>query len=390
MPRIAPFVALLFDPAVAGSLDRVTAPPYDVIGEEARRQYLAMSPYNIVHLELGEERGPDGGGYEAVGKLLSRWRAEGALRPTSEPVYLAYEMRFRLESRDRRIRGVMVALELEEPGGSVLPHERTMPGPVEDRLRLMRAADANLSPVYGTFTGPVEPLTGLLDEVTGGEPVAATDDEEGVTHRLWQFEGDTPLQNWIGDRPVLIADGHHRYTTALRFRDEMRRRKGPGPWDRVLALLVDSAVDELPVLPFHRLVLSGPVPSEGERVRDLQEVLVELDDANLVYGTAAREEGAVVHRVARLEGEPPTVRALHERKLDGSVPLEALRFVHDASEAEAAVRTGTAVAAYFLPPTTTDRIRAAIAAGGTLPQKSTFFWPKPRTGMVLRAWDGSG
>ena len=383
MPRTFPFSGLVFDPAIAGPLEVVTAPPYDVIGETERRAFLASSPYSVVHLDLSE--GSDGRDrYDRAAQLLDRWRAEGALVPLPEPSYLGYEMRFRFEARDRTIRGILCALELEEWGGSVLPHERTMPGPVEDRLRLLRATGVDLSAVYGTVAGPVPVLSSALERVSGESPLATVVDAEGVTHRLWVVPPTPGLAEALADEPMLIADGHHRYTTALRYREERRGTDGPGPWDRVLALIVDAGTEEPPVLPFHRVVSGHPLPPlAGVRVRDLQEVLSELDDRAMTVGVVTREDGVLVHAVAGLEGTPPVVAALH-RIFGQAVEPERLRYTPDAVDAESAVRSGSASAAYLLPPTTTERIRAVVQRGDRLPQKSTFFWPKPRTGMVLR------
>jgi hypothetical protein len=152
-----------------------------------------------------------------------------------------------------------------------------------------------------------------------------------------------------------------------------------------MMFLVDAALEDPPVLPYHRVVLDGDPPAEGDRVRDLEEVLESVDDAKLLYGIATHEDGALVHRVAELDGEPPTVCRLHERSLAGAD--ERLRFTPDAVAAEEEVRGGRAVAAYLLPPTDAATIRSVVDAGGRLPQKSTFFWPKPRTGLVIRPHD---
>ena len=383
MPRISPFTGLVFDPAIAGPLEAVTAPPYDVIGEEERRAFLSSSPYSVVHLDLSEGSG-EHDRYERAAHLLDRWRSDGALATSSAPGYYAYEMRFRLHARERRIRGLLCALELEEWGGGILPHERTMPGPVEDRLRLLRATRANLSAVYGTVTGPVDELASLLDRVTQETPLGSVVDEEGVAHRMWAVEPDPRIAGWVRDEPMLIADGHHRYTTALRYRHERRDAAGPGPWDSVLALIVDAGTEDPPVLPFHRLLDGTHPPLAGVRVRDLQETLAELDDDAMTVGVVVRQEGGLVHLVATLDGSPPTVAALHDRLPDGGTG-GAIRFTPDAAAAEMAVRSGSAAVAYLLPPTTTDRIQAVVQRGERLPQKSTFFWPKPRTGMVMRA-----
>jgi uncharacterized protein (DUF1015 family) len=275
-------------------------------------------------------------------------------------------------------------MELEDWGGGVLPHERTMPGPVQDRLRLLRQTRTNLSAVYGTIAGPCPGLAAVLDEDARTEPPWIAMDDEGVEHRMWRVELPAALTDRIAEEPLLIADGHHRYTTALAYRDERRRSEGPGPWDRVLTLLVDAGSEHLAVLPYHRIVLDGPAPREGDRVEDLGALLAGLSDDRLRYGTVTLEDGALVHRLAELSGTPPTVAALHDQVLGTVRPGEDVRFTPDAAVAVAAVRDGEAVAAYLLPPTMPERIRAVIARGDRLPQKSTFFWPKPRTGMVFR------
>jgi hypothetical protein len=180
----------------------------------------------------------------------------------------------------------------------------------------------------------------------------------------------------------MIADGHHRYATALRYRDEMRAHHGPGAWDRVMMFLVDAAIEDPPVLPFHRISLDGSPQTTGTRVRDLEEVLDSVDDRKLAFGTIAYEGAALVHRVAELVGEPPTVSRLHEQVLAGQ--SQTLRFTPDAVAAEDVVRRREATVAYLLPPTNAETIRSVVELGYTLPQKSTFFWPKPRTGMVMR------
>jgi uncharacterized protein (DUF1015 family) len=383
VPRVYPFEGLLFDPAVAGPLEQVTAPPYDVIGEDARRRYLDASRYNVVRLDLPDRT--DGGSLEAARDLLVSWRADGALVPSGESLF-AYEMRFLLDGEERKVIGLLCALELEAWGGRVIPHERVMPEPVEDRLALLRATRANVSAIYGTIPGPYEPLKDLLETVGDRPPLRACDDEEGVRHRLWLVPAAAPIQDLIEDEPMLIADGHHRYETALRYRDERRAVDGPGPWDRALALLVDAAIERPPVLPFHRLLIGpAPAPGFGRRVRDLDECLAALDDERVTFGSAGHEGAELVHRVGELTGSPPTVRALHEQVLDRLArDGTTVRFTPDPRAAEDAVRDGTASAAYFLPPTSAETIRAVIDRGERLPQKSTYFWPKPRTGIVIR------
>jgi uncharacterized protein (DUF1015 family) len=210
-------------------------------------------------------------------------------------------------------------------------------------------------------------------------------DEDGVEHRLWVAPPDPAVAGWLAGESLMIADGHHRYTTALRHRREMDAEHGPGPWDAAMMFVVDASRQEPPVLPYHRIQLDGPVPSRGWRVRDLEEVLESVDDARLRFGVVTHEEGALVHRLVELDGDPPAVCRLHENDLAGLD--DRLRYTPDAVAAEEAVRDRRAVAAYFLPPTEAATIRSVVDRGERLPQKSTFFWPKPRTGMVLRPHD---
>jgi hypothetical protein len=200
---------------------------------------------------------------------------------------------------------------------------------------------------------------------------------------MWPVGGDAEVDAWLGEAPLLVADGHHRYTTALAYRDEQPAQFGAGPWDRVLTLVVDAATEHLPVLPFHRVQSAGDPPALGDRVSRLEDVLAALSDDDVTIGSARREGDDVVYRVARLDGSPPAVRALHESVLDGTAPDGSLRFVPDAGAADAAVVDEGALAAWFLPATTPERIRAVVERGERLPQKSTYFWPKPRTGMVM-------
>ena len=391
MPDVSPFRGLVYDAAVAGPLDLVTAAPYDTISDVRLHELMAASPFNIVRVDLAE--GSDGSSdpqsrYARAKELLADWEARGVLMRTPEPAYFAYRMTYAVAGRDRTLTGLVVAMALEDWGGSVIPHERTMPGPLEDRLRLLRATRTHLSAVYGTIEGPCAPLAARLEDATAGPAAFEAVDEQGVTHAMWPVAPDPDIAAWLAAEPLLIADGHHRYTTALGYKQERDTADGPGPWDRVLTLIVDAATERPPVLPFHRVQTAGAVPPLGEFVRDLETVLARVSDEGTVVGRVEREGDAIRYRVLTLDGAPPAVRALHEEILDDRVPAGSLRFVSDASAAEAAVRDGDAVAAYLLPPTTPERIRAVIDGGHRLPQKSTYFWPKPRTGMIMLPLDG--
>jgi uncharacterized protein (DUF1015 family) len=403
VPRLSPFDGLVFDAAVSGPLESVTAPPYDVISDRRRLRYLQASEFNVVHLDLAEGTAdpthPENR-YARAGHLLRAWEERGVLRRAVEPSCYAYEMSYDAEgakrahapAADHAIRGLICAMTIEDWGGTVLPHERVRKGPVADRLALLRATRTHLSPVYGTIESHDDRLDMFVREMISGPAPFEAVDEQGVRHRMWPVDGDAFVRAGLGrthDERLLIADGHHRYTTALRYRDERRRVDGPGPWDAVLTLVVDAAAEHMHVMPFHRVQLAGQPPSiEGTSVTGLAAMIDGLSDDDLTIGTISLDERhEVEYRMRHLEGEPPTVRALHETLLDGPGSNASLRYVTDAAEADAAVRSGEAVAAFLLPPTTPGRIRALVERGERLPAKSTYFWPKPLTGMIMMPLD---
>jgi uncharacterized protein (DUF1015 family) len=390
MPAITPFVAWCYDPRVAGDPSAVTAPPYDTVGPEARRT-LGAHPHNIVNVDLPRAEPGDALGteYTRAASTLRSWVARGVLRPTTQPATYPYEMRFTFEGRTRRIRGLVAAVDLVPWGEGVDPHEQVMAGPVEERLRLLRAVRTNLSAVYATFRGPRHGWTDALDDAASTAPLLEVHDHDDTRHRLWVRPGPAP--DPPEDEPLVIADGHHRYTTALRFREEMRRVSGPGPWDRLMMFLVDAATQSPPVLPIHRVADDAPpIGISVEPVVDRDAALAAVDDEGSTVAVLRATGDGPSWGIAHLQGPPPAVRALHALPgFAAQVDAGSVRFTHDPAQAEAAVRDGDARAAYLLPATSAERIRAVVEARERMPQKSTFFWPKPRTGLVLRPLDAS-
>lgn len=383
VPRISPFIGLLYDRAVVGPLDAVTSPPYDMVSPEARRRNVAANPHHVSRVELGRE-GATEDDYRGAADALAVWQTSGALRRLPAPAYYAYEMAFRFAGQPRTLRGLIAAVEVEDWGGSILPHERTMPGPVDDRLLLLRATRTNASCVEVIVPGPVRALAAMWSRLAGVAPDAEAVDEEGVEHRLWIVTDAPGLEEELAATSALIADGHHRYTTALRYRDERRSASGRGPWDATMMLIVDGTTEHPPVLPYHRAVAATEIPDGLRRVRDLSEVVEGVDDEALTCGFVARDGDGIIHGLVRLDGTPPAVVALDPRIAE--VARTGL-FVHDAFEAEEMVRTGRAEAAWILPPTSVERVRAVVDRGERMPEKSTYFWPKPRTGLVMRPLD---
>jgi uncharacterized protein (DUF1015 family) len=378
VPRVAPFEALVYDARVVGPLDLVTARPYDVTNDDLRAGYLAASPFNVSRIDL-----PDAGGADPYGDAaatLEAWVERGALRRTG-PIHVGLEMVAPARAGGGRVRGVITAMTLEPWGGSVLPHEEVIGGAVRDRLRLLRATRTHLSAIYGTVPGPVPGLERALEDA--GEPDMAIVDEDGVTHRAWWLDPDLSLDDWLADQPLLIADGHHRYTTALAYREERMAQDGPGPWDRVLTFIVDASAQDLAVRPYHRVQRRGDPLAGGTPAGSLEEALGAVSDDPPIVASVRRSGNGLDIAVHRLEGRGPASLAVHRGGLDDLAPGDALTFTPSPDDVVSAVTDGDAVAAYLLPPTTPQAILDVVRAGGRLPRKSTFFWPKPRTGIAL-------
>ncbi len=402
VPRIRPFVGLLYDTAVAGPLDALTTPPYDVIDETDRDRYYDASPFNAIRLIRGRHLPGDDettNRYSRAATTLREWRREGVLTLTPGPAVYPYEFGFTDRGRERTVRGVIAAVELEPFGTGVIPHERTMPGPERDRLALLRAVRANLSAVHAVYPGPCPAAVALIEAAAAGPPALETTDEAGTRHRLWVKGDGEAACRALGEQALMIADGHHRYSVAAAYQREMDAAAGPGPWDRMMMLLVDATSEDPLVLPIHRALLAGrpvagpdalpdvsDVAGIGDPVEDLPALLRQLRDDRLTVGVIRLEDGMPTYRVAVLDGAPPTVRTLHEHVL-AEVEHGDLAFVHDPIAAEAMVRSGSASAAFILPPTHVETVHAVISSGETLPEKSTYFWPKPRTGLVIRPFD---
>jgi uncharacterized protein (DUF1015 family) len=431
VPDIRAFRALRYDAEVVGDLGQVVAPPYDVIGAELQQALLERHPRNSVRLDLppGEPREDPDERYRRAARTLSAWRTDGTLRKDPRPSVYVYEQTYRVPGTglERTQRGFFARLRIEPfgPQASVLPHERTLSGPKEDRYRLLRATGINTSPVVGLYEDPSRTAARVLDEVAATPPAADVTDDEGVRHRLWvvpdEGEGSAAaaMIAAASTGPVFIADGHHRYETALRYRDE--RRQGSSEqdpaFDFLLMLFLDAA-DELTVLPTHRVVRGlGPVGTAGlvARLPELfsatpteAQVLVDrYEAAGGLTGGAGRfglitRDGAWELQ-ARRDAFPArgdagaAVQALDVTLLAAALDRlagidaaaiaggERVRYTKSAPEAVALVRDAVdgAEAAFLLEPTPVASILAVARDGDVMPQKSTYFYPKALTGLVL-------
>lgn len=398
MSRFEPFPGLRYSPSHVSSLGDVVCPPYDVISDEERDRLLARSPANIVRVEL--PRAGDGDdAYLAAAKLLDAWRDGGVLHRDREPAFYGYRMTYTDElGTSRSTVGVIGALGLEAPGAGILPHEETTPKARSDRLSLLRATRANLSPIWGL--SPADGLTELLGAQEHPRPAERVTCDDGVCHELWpitdRHEIDD-ISHVVGSEPVLIADGHHRYETALAFQAEERAATDgrPGDHDLVMALVVELAEEQLAVGAIHRLLAGLP---DGFDLPGALGKCFELEATGPVdagIGRRMRDAGAlalVTPDGCWLARPRPETTAAATHDLDSSrldvalatFPPHRVDFQHGADLCDAAVRAGHAQAAVLLRPAGVDQIAGVARGGVRMPPKTTFFWPKPRTGMVVR------
>jgi uncharacterized protein (DUF1015 family) len=425
MADVRPIFATHYDLEVVGSLQDVAAPPYDVIDAAMRADLLERSPYNAVAIDLPKpygEAGPQQTGddpYERAERTMEEWREAGALVSDPEPAIWAMTQDYTGPDGTARTRhGILVRVRVEDfSAGQVLPHERTLPGPKKDRLDLTRATRHNLSPIFSLATRDPWPL--VAPAIEGAEPWGEASDEGGTLTRVWRV-GDpailTQVTELLGGSQLLIADGHHRYETAIAYRDEIG-----GEGDHEFTLMALTGLDDpgLTVFPTHRL-LSG-FRDDPERQRRLGEGLRELFDATevpLEQLDPLGEEGAGVfglydcfHRKAfRLRLKDSAVAALDEqlagkpeayRRLDAAIletlvlkgiaglseddilAKRGLGYSKSVEDSLALLEDGTYDVAFVLRPIPVDQVKAICESEENMPPKSTYFFPKVLTGLVF-------
>ena len=411
MADVRPLRAVHYDLASAGPLADVVAPPYDVIDARQRAELVARSPYNVVEIDLPDGDEP----YAHAAELYTEWQHAGVLVRDSEPALWPLEQRYRGPDGELRTRrGFFARVRVEEYGaGRIRPHERTHPGPKEDRLRLTRATRANLSPIFSLYSDAEGNAWNALSATAAGAPWGEVTDGDGTVHRLWRC-GDPAaievVQTTLADAELLIADGHHRYETARVYAEEIG---GEGDHRYVLMCLVALEDPGLTIFPTHRLVRGLDAARRAALAeaieRDFVATAVARDQIAPVAGTGPLELGYVDARQTlhlALRDQSIADAALAElpsayRRLDTGV-LEALLlkgalgltdedishlhgfgYARDAAQALELVDSGEYDAAFVLRPTPVEAVREVAASGVNMPPKSTYFFPKVLTGLVI-------
>jgi len=434
--EILPFRGVLYDPAKVGDVTAVVAPPYDVIGPAEQAALYERHPCNIVRLELGLEHpgdGPQDNRYTRAKRFLEEWLRGRVLRRVGLPAIYLYAVEYRLPSGAvRTMRGFLSLVKLEEFGtGRIFPHENTRAAAKDDRYQLLETCRSNFSPIFSLYSDPAGDIIRTLEAADGGRPRLAVTDSDGGHHRLWTVTDPAALERVVAAMkplPLFIADGHHRYESALRYRNAQRKAHGgsgtlPSDW----VLMYFSNLDDpgLTILPTHR-VLPGPLPCPVAAIRQRlaepftlaafpftkeTEPAVRVKFLNALHAAQATEAhvmGLVVRGEPRYDlltlnpaGQTPLGPSARER-LDVSILQqlvfrEALRltpqdedrlvYIKDAEDAMAAVARGEGELAFLLNPPKVAEVKDVARVGDRMPHKSTYFYPKPLTGLVLNVMD---
>lgn len=388
MADVRPFPGFRYDPKKA-SLTRVLCPPYDVI-DEAQAAGLRKEPLNAVHMELPAGEPPKK--YETAARIWKQWRASGVLKRELIPSFYVVEESYSWDGKAYRRVGFLSALGVtDEAAADVIAHERTLAKPKEDRLNLLGAVGANVSPIFGLFPDPAGAVRKALAKATKAKPVASGSTSGGVKYRLWQLADAAALKlisKSLASKKVLIADGHHRFEVS---REHWRRAKVPER-ETVLAYLVPEEDAGLIVLPTHRITTADGLDA---RTRESCRVTAVGSRAELL-GKLAASKNAYAYGLKTAAGyalaEPKTAGGCRSglcvewigAKLLAGVAPDELKYTPDPKRAEElAAESGAAVV--FVKPMKVPMIRKAVKAVGLLPQKSTYFYPKIATGLVFKA-----
>ena len=436
MPHIEPFKGTYYNPEIIDDMANVTAPPYDVITGPGKAELLANSPYNIIRLILGKAAQEMGGSrpqseFKEAASTFAQWLSEKILIRDPEPALYDLEEEFEAVGKRFCRRGFIGLLKLEGEKNAVRPHEKTMRAPKEDRLELTRHCRANFSQIFTLYEDQQNIIEETLRKARQPETMM-TFTEDGITRRLWRITDPKAIataQEHLNNREIFIADGHHRYETALLYQQEMHAAAPSTsknqPWDYVMSYFSSMSSPGLAILPTHRLLSNFPTPDPTELKQRLAEyftietcdtgceqipeLLKQLDISGYNSSFVVIAENLAEPLLLTLKQEaateilnqlPKALAALDVSVLQhlvfghilgiSSADMEQqryTRYTQDAATAINAVRTGEAQIAVLLKATKIDQVREVATMGEKMPQKSTFFYPKLATGLLLNRLD---
>ena len=432
MPQIEAFKGTHYNPEIIDDMADVTAPPYDVITGSGKAELLANSPYNIIRLILGKAAQEMGGSrpqseFKEAASTFTQWLSEKVLIRDSEPALYDLEEEFEAVGKSYCRRGFIVLLKLEGKKNAVRPHEKTMQAPKADRLELTRHCRANFSQIFTLYEDQKNLIEEALQKARKPETML-TFSEDGITRRLWRITDPKAIavaKAHLQNREIFIADGHHRYETALLYQQEMRTAASSGqdnqPWDYVMSYFSSMSSPGLAILPTHRLLSNFPTPDPTELKQRLgqyftietcesscdqiPEMLKKLEKSGENSSFILVAENITDPLLLTLNQEAATeilgqlpkalaaldVSVLQQLVFGHILGISAAdmeqqrytRYTQDAATAINAIRGGEAQIAILLKSTKIDQVREVASMGEKMPQKSTFFYPKLATGLLL-------
>lgn len=417
MAEVIPFKGVLFNvPKVSKSSgEELLAPPYDIISPEDRLALYEKSPFNIVRIDFGIKNPDDNeqeNRYTRARQLLDSWLAEGVLVSDSTPNFYACEVAYQIHGRALTLRGFLCLVRLEPLGkGNIHPHEYTHSKPKKDRLDLMRYCEGNVSPIFSIYNSPDRVASRILAEKSREKPYLEAKDGQGSIHRIWPINDRAEvaaISSELAGKAVFIADGHHRYETALEYQREMQKKEGASetsrPYDYVLMFLANMAEEGLTILPTHRLVKDLPEDAFDQLSADFEIETMKMTDS-IPASIAVRRDvyglykgGEVWHRLSYrgegIHGVPQALKdldvtILHDLIFKQLLDIEQVSYEMDIERCLQSVQSGEFKAAFFLNPTGVYDVERVAIASLRMPPKSTYFYPKLMTGMVLNIFNKS-
>jgi len=437
MAKIIPFRGIVYNQAKAGGIDELVCPPYDVISPAAQQELYGKSPYNVIRLEFGQDGPRDtdtDNRYTRAAQSFHEWLRTNVLRQSETPALYIYEMEYSAGGVVKRIRGFICRVRIEDyDSGIVKPHENTLSGPKADRLSLLRTCGAHFSQIYSLFSDPRGMIPGILAKVSG-PPEMQVKNGDGVLHRVWTLSGAGDIEaiaREMADKPFFIADGHHRYDTALNYRNERRKAAGTftgdEPYNFVTMYLARLEDPALTILPAHRALFGLPgfrpgtfeddlnryfdlerfdfdERSEPKERKRLLDMMASQAGQSHVFGMRLKDRNSyyllTLRNDADMDALIPTASPAYRRlnvsilhhlvieKLLG-IKMEThklgtnIEYIKDAAETVKRLEEGAAEVVFFMNPTKVSEVRDVAAAGERMPQKATYFYPKLLTGLVM-------
>jgi len=408
MAQIRPFRGIRFNPDIVKDLGAAITPPYDTIDPDEQERLHQKNPYNIVRIEYGKSHLNDDetdNRYTRASAVLRQWLEKDIIKPDKRDRYYFFEQSFLYREKEYCRRGILAALKLEPYNTKeVLPHELTMSAPKRDRLRLLSHTASNISPIFTLYPDPADQSGEFFSSVKSYPPLAEASDQPGQGYRLWALDDpglQSELTGYIAEQPLLIADGHHRYETALDFYRQSAPDHRPGS-GHILAALVSMKDPGLLVLPTHRL-LEDLSPAPGSILQEQIAAKFHVQDMGHLknldrtcFFSALKEVSRDKHGFAFLNSRQTTllaplfesgdlpVKILHEQLINPVLKIGgSLRFSHDFNSVVDALIDRRADAAFVLDAVPIDQVYKRARGGRLMPHKSTYFYPKLPGGLVI-------